>query len=182
MDLTIFDVDELLHLAIKLTSQEKYVEALSCLKRAAKLEPMNGTLLYFIGLVYAHLDMYERSLATMERAVQLDPQLNTAHFQIGLLYFTSNRLTEAIKAWRPLEALEENDPLLLFKTGLEALARDDFDSCRDHLAQGIARNPDNAAINADMGRILERIHDRTTAQADALASGLNGVPDSRLPF
>lgn len=162
MDLTIFDVDELLHLAIKLTSQERHGDALACLKRAAKLDPRSGTVVYLIAAVYAQLDMYDRSLSTMERAVQLDPGLSTAHFQIGLMYFTSNRLAQAIEAWKSLENLSEDEPLFLFKTGLEALAREDFDACRKYLSEGVARNVMNPMLNADIERILRGVGNRET--------------------
>jgi tetratricopeptide (TPR) repeat protein len=180
MDLNGFDGEELLHLAIKLANQQKYVEALTCLKQACRLEPSNGTLLYFMGVVYAQIDLYERGLTTMERAVQLDPTLHVAHFQIGLLYFTSNRVAQAIEAWRPLERLSDDEPLLMFKTGLEALAREDFDACRQYLREGIARNTTSQAINADMAQILERIEDRFTQDMSS-ASRASGLDSSLVP-
>lgn len=164
MDLTVFDTEELFHLAIKLTGQQKHAQALACLKRAAKLAPHNGAVAYFTGVVYAQINLYERALAMMKHAVQLDPSLDIAHFQIGLLCFTSNRVSEAIEAWKPLDHLGSEQPLFLFKTGLEALAREDYAACREYLTRGIRLNTDNEPLNGDMRMVLQRIEG---SQADA---------------
>ncbi len=157
VDLSLFDAEELLHLAINLSAQQKFGEALSCLKRANKLDPKNAAVIYFTAVIYAQINLYERALATMQHAVQMEPALDIAHFQIGLLYFTSGRVSEAIEAWRPLNRLGDEHPLYLFKAGLEALAREDFDACRNYLRQGIALNAENEPLNNDMRKILQRL-------------------------
>jgi tetratricopeptide (TPR) repeat protein len=165
MDLTAFDTEELLHLAISLSGQQRYADALNCLKQAAKLSPENGAVAYFTGVIYAQIGLYERSVALMQRAVQMDPNLHIAHFQIGLLYFTSGRIAQALAAWKPLDGLGEQEPLFLFKAGLEALSLDDFDGCREYLTRGIELNTQNEPLNADMRKVLERIEGLST-QAD----------------
>ena len=160
LDLTAFDTEELLHLAISLTGQQRYGDALMCLKRAARLDPKSGAVVYFTAVIYAQLNLFERALTTMRQAVELDPALDIAHFQIGLLCFTSARLSEAIAAWQPLQRLGDEHPLYLFKTGLEALARDDFDACRSYLQRGMQANTQNAPLNKDMQAILDRIDSR----------------------
>lgn len=181
MDLTHFDVEELLHLGMKLTAQQRYADALACLKRAARLDPHNGTVTYFIAVVYAQINLYERALTTMKHAVQLEPGLDIAHFQIGLLYFTSNRLAEAIEAWRPLDRLGEEHPLFLFKAGLEALARDDFATCRRYLNRGIRLNATNEPLNNDMRAVLQRIEGQPTSVPAAAAPEAPGSDAPGLP-
>lgn len=157
MDLSLFDAEELLHLSINLSAQQKFPEALACLKRAHKLEPKNASIVYFTAVIYAQLNLFERALGTMQQAVQMNPALDIAHFQIGLLFFTSGRVSEAIGAWQPLNRLGDEHPLYLFKSGLEALAREDFDACRNYLKQGIVLNAENEPLNNDMRKILQRL-------------------------
>ena len=164
MDLTAFDSEELLHLAINMAGQQRYADALTCLKQAAKMDPSNGAAVYFIGIIYAQINLYERALATMQRAVQIDPSLHIAHFQIGLLNFTSNRVAQAIEAWKPLDKLGKLEPLYLFKMGLEALAAENFDRCREYLTEGIALNGVNEPLNDDMRKILQRIQNLENAE------------------
>jgi len=166
MELSSFDVEELLHLAINLSGQQKFAEALTCLKRAAKLDPKNAAVIYFTAVIYAQINMFDRALAMMQQAVELNPALDIAHFQIGLLYFTSGRVSEAIEAWRPLNRLGDEHPLFLFKAGLEALSREDFEACRHYLSQGIALNAENEPLNNDMRKILHRLSEQVLIATD----------------
>lgn len=179
MDLSAFDTEELLHLAINMSAQQRYADALGCLKQAAKLDPANGAILYFTGVIYAQIGMYERALASMRHAVEADPGLDIAHFQIGLLLFTSNHAAEAVEAWKPLDQLGEDHPLFLFKAGLEALSRDDYDACRSYLNSGIEANTENEPLNNDMRKVLERIQGLHTSSSGG-PTGDDGSQTARL--
>jgi hypothetical protein len=93
----------------------------------------------------------------MRKSVELDPGMFTAHFQLGLLHLSSGRVAEASAAWAALDPLGDAHPLFLFKAGLEAMARDEFDTCRDYLTRGIAANDINADLNNDMRRVLDEL-------------------------
>ena len=90
--------------------------------------------------------------------VALDPRLWGAHFQLGLLHSTSGRLDEALRAWAPLDALAEDHPLRLFKTGLERLEQGDDEACIAHLTAGIEANHESEALNANMRLVIEKVH------------------------
>ncbi len=151
------DADELLHLAIVALNEDQHESAIDYLKRAIEANPSHAKSHYMLAAEHAQLGLYDRAVEGMQKAVDLDPDLHTAHFQLGLLHLTSGRVKEATQAWEPLNALGEENPLYLFKSGLEALAADRFDECRAYLTQGMSRNASNPQLNGDMQRILDQL-------------------------
>lgn len=154
---TRLDADELLHLAMDAAKRNQHEDAIDFLKRAVDLKPDHAKAYYFLAAEHAQIGMYDRAVEEMAKAVEIDPALHTAHFQLGLLHLTSGRIAEAVSAWAPLDALGGEHPLFLFKTGLEAMVRDEFDACRDYLTRGIAANNINADLNIDMQRVLAQL-------------------------
>jgi tetratricopeptide (TPR) repeat protein len=90
-------------------------------------------------------------------ALQLAPQFAIARFQLGLLQLSTARPAAARATWEPLRQLEQHDPLRLFAQGLEYLAEDNFEAAVHWLQQGIAHNTNNAILNHDMQKVLDRI-------------------------
>ncbi len=154
------DVDELLHLAIHASQQNRHEDTMNYLKQALEIAPENAKVHYLLGAEHAEIGLYDRAVTDMEKAVKFDPSLVTAHFQLGLLHVTAGRVDQAVKAWKPLDALGQENPLYLFKTGLEQLVRDQFDSCIDSLSRGIKLNTMNEALNKDMQRIIDDVKAR----------------------
>jgi len=111
---------------------------------------------YLLGAELAQSGDYDRAIHEMQEAIRLQPSLHTATLQLGLLLLTLNRPADAVTAWRPLEDLDRNQPLRLFKDGLEALIHDDFDSSIRLLNAGITANHSNPALNRDMGLVVAR--------------------------
>ena len=154
------DADELLHLALEASRQDKHEEAITYLKRALALAPEDARMHYLLGAEHAQIGLYDRAVEEMQQAVKLNPALETAHFQLGLLHITSGRVDAAAEAWKPLDRLPAEHPLLLFKTGLLHLAKDEFSDCEQCLRRGIAANKFNAALNNDMARVLKEVEGR----------------------
>jgi tetratricopeptide (TPR) repeat protein len=151
---TKLDVDELMHLALHSANKNEPEKAIAHLKDLLDILPKNGKAYYLLGALHAEIGMYERAIEEMTKAVELDPNIPTAHFQLGLLYITSGRVEEAKKAWKPLDASGEKDPLFLFKRGMLSLAQDDFAACIADLRMGISLNKTNPNLNNDMQRII----------------------------
>ena len=149
------DGDELLHLALKASEEQKTDEAIKFLKNLLEKKPNNGKAWYFLGALHAEIGLYDRAIIEMEKAVKLDADLYAAHFQLGLLYITSGRVEESINAWKPLDILGPESPLNLFRSGLINLANDNFDQCIVDLTKGIALNTSNKPMNKDMQGIIE---------------------------
>lgn len=151
------DTEELFHLALRAIEQQQHPEAIELLKQALARDPKQGRLHYLLGAEYAQIGLYDRAVAAMEEAISLDASLYTAVFQLGLLYLTQGQAEAAVKAWAPLEKLDPQDPLYLFSRGLQHLAKDEFDACREHLQKGIALNQSLPVLNRDMQLVLDQL-------------------------
>lgn len=166
------DAEELLHLALLASNQNKHEESISFLKRAQSQAPKQGKIFYLLGAEHAQIGLYDRAVEEMTKAVELDPSLHTASFQLGLLHMTSGRVEQAAGAWQSLDTLGPQHPLYLFKTGLLHLASDDFEASKENLRKGIQLNKHNDALNRDMQRVLSDVekHLDTTKSASAPAA------------
>ena len=130
---------------------------LNQIRAAIARDPGNAELRYLLGAELAQQKEYDAAVVEMSTALQMDPQLHYARFQLGLLYLTMAQPAQSIATWAPLESLDEQAALKYFKHGLEALIRDDFESCVRLLRQGIALNTQNAPLNHDMTLIIDRV-------------------------
>jgi len=149
-----FDTQELTHLAVNYLQQGKLPQALDYLRRAMQQQPNNPMLVYLMGMVYTQMGSLDRAMELMRKAVQMAPDLYLAHFHIGLLLFNEDEEDEAADAWKALEPLGEEHPLVLFTRGLDAWARDDTVACRDFLSRGLERNGADAPFSAEMRQVL----------------------------
>lgn len=140
------------------------------IRAAVAQDPRNAELRYLLGAELAQQKEYDEAVVEMSAAIELDPQLHFARFQLGLLYLTMARPANSMATWAPLESLDENAALKYFKRGLEALIRDDFNTCVGLLRQGIQLNTQNAPLNRDMTLVIERVGDAAAAKpAEAAA-------------
>lgn len=153
-------------------------------EQAVERNPKNAADRYLFGAELAQAGQYERAVTEIKAAVQLQPTLFTAHFQLGLLLLTMGRPAEAIAAWQPLEQLDEQAPLRLFKRGLEALIRDDFELCMQLLTAGITANTSNSALNRDMSMVIARARDALsrTSRTQSQKPAEPGEGDVRTDF
>ena len=131
---------------------------LNQIKAAVAQDPRNAELRYLLGAELAQQKEYDAAVVGDEHARSSSiPDLHFARFQLGLLYLTMAQPNQSLATWAPLEALDESAALKYFKRGLEALIRDDFDSCVGLLRQGIELNTQNAPLNRDMKMVIDRV-------------------------
>ena len=131
-------------------------EELSRLERAVQSNPHDAKLRYLLGAELAQHQQYPRAVAEMKEALVQMPDLHTARLQLGLLLLTLGQPAAAMAVWSSLERLPEGSPLRMFKQGLEALIRDDFNECIRFIEAGILRNSENAPLNHDMRLIVDK--------------------------
>ena len=127
------------------------------LRRAVVNDPRNAELRYLLGAEMAQQKDYDGAVMEMSAAIALNPTLHVARFQLGLLHLTMARPDHALTVLGPLENLDDSAALKYFKRGLEALIKDDFSNCIDHLQRGIELNRDNAPLNRDMTMLMEKV-------------------------
>jgi tetratricopeptide (TPR) repeat protein len=164
------DDEELLHLAIEASRTGRHGDAITYLKEAAGKSERNAKVRFLLGAEHAQIGLFARAADEMTAALKIDPGLVPARFQLGLLYLVHARVEEAAAVWNDLDSLPESDPYLHFKRGLEALARDDFATCKESLERGLALNTSNPPLNKDMQKILDDIAARTGGQPQPAAS------------
>lgn len=163
--------EELLHLAIEATRRGEHGAAISYLKEGIVRFPKDGKLAYVLGAEFAQIGMYDKAEEEMARAIELDPSLLTASFQLGLLRMTLGKVDEAKLAWSALDTLADDNPLRLFKNGLELLAAEQYQEARALLEQGIALNSFSPELNRDMQNVLSAIPAADVDQSQGAAAG-----------
>ena len=150
--------------------------ALLRLQRAADEHALDGRPLLLMAAEYAQAGNFDAAEACFISALQRAPDFSIARFQLGLLQFSSGRPAAAAATWAPLDLLAQDDPLRLFKAGLEYLAQDKFDAARHWLMQGIAKNDTNSPLNQDMQRVVDEIDKLQTQRADPDHPASGGTP------
>lgn len=150
------DAEELLHLAIKAMNQDRDDDALLFIKHALTLAPDEGRLHYLLGAIHAELGMRERAIPEIERAVALDPTLSTASFQLGLLYIATGQEDLARQAWAPLDELEAEDAMRLFKEGMTHFLDENYAAAIEVLRHGMERNDVAESLNDNMEQVIEQ--------------------------
>ena len=136
------------------------------LERKVAAEPLNADLRHLLAGEYAQAGDYERAGREFQEVLILNPGAHVARFQLGLLDLTRGQAGRAIAVWAPLEMLPEGSPLKSFKRGLEALIRDEFESCARLLEEGIRANTQIPPLNDDMRRILAKLPARKSADGE----------------
>ena len=154
-----------LNAALSASSQGDSASALALLAQAVAQDPDSGIPHFLMGAEYAALGKVDDAEASFTNAVLLAPDLAVARYQLGLLQFTSGRAATALLTWQPLLVLGAGSAVVHFVTGFAALARDDFDAASQSLRHGQKLNVDNAAMNADIDKVLaeiERVRSEST--------------------
>jgi tetratricopeptide (TPR) repeat protein len=157
------DESEFLHLAMHAMRSDRHDEATRLLRLARESFPASAQVLYLLGAEHAQMGLYDRAIEEMTAAVGLDPGLAAAHFQLGLLHATAGRAAEAIAAWAPLDELQPEDPLRLFKTAMAHLLNDELPQSIAALRAGLAHEELNEALRRDMQRLLTDLEQRQSA-------------------
>lgn len=154
------DADELMHLAMQASQNGKPEQSITFLKQAITLEPKNEKLLYLLAAEHAQIGLYDRAKEEMAAALELNPNFSAIRFQLGLLHLTSGDAVNALAVLGPLKDNPETDCFFHFAHGLEYLIADQFPACKVSLEKGISLNQSNAALNADMQKIISAVNDK----------------------
>jgi tetratricopeptide (TPR) repeat protein len=170
------DQEELVHLAIEASGQQRHGDAIEYLKQSLA-KAKNFKALYLLAAEHAQIGMTERAIEEFRQALEIEPGMAAARFQLGLLFLCNARVEEALDAWQPLEkAVPAGDPYAVFAGGLTKLARDEFTAAATELRRGMEINRVNAALNADMKRVLERIEAHLSGDVPPPQSGNGAQP------
>jgi len=155
----LLEADTLLQAGLAASRANDAERALAFFAQASAACPASGMPHFLAGSEYAAMGQLEKAEAALANAVLLAPAFHIARYQLGLLQFSSGRAAVALVTWEPLIALDETQALGHFVRGFAALAQDDFVQAKAHFTTGLARNMDNAALSADIQKVLQGIDD-----------------------
>jgi tetratricopeptide (TPR) repeat protein len=147
------------HLAAGLSASREghAAAALALFNRASEADPSSGVPHFLIGSEHASAGDFGAAELAFARAVLLAPGFPLARYQLGLLQFSSQRVPLAFLTWEPLLSLPDTDSLGHFVRGFGALAQDAFEEAIGHYRTGLACNPPNAALCADIVQLIEAV-------------------------
>lgn len=131
--------------------------ALSLFAQASEADPSSGVPHFLIGSEQASAGNFAAAELSFACAVLLAPGFALARYQLGLLQFSCQRAPLALLTWQPLFGLPEEDALLHFVRGFSALAQDAFDDALGHFRTGVACQPSNPALCADILQVVDAV-------------------------
>ncbi|NVJ59022.1 MAG: tetratricopeptide repeat protein [Gammaproteobacteria bacterium] len=154
------DSDELLHLAIHASNQDRHDDAIRMLKEAVEQDPNNAFNHYMLAAEYATVGLYDRALGEFKTTVEQMPDLKPARIQYALLLIATNQNDEALPTLKPLQDTETPDCYTHFSNGLVALIDEDLEKAKQDIQNGINENNDNLPLNNDFEKIIVEIDSR----------------------
>jgi tetratricopeptide (TPR) repeat protein len=151
------EFDRLLAEGLAASGAGRSQEALAFFALAREADPASGIPHFLIGSEHATAGDFSAAEAAFANAVLLSPSFPLARYQLGLLQFSSRRPAMALLTWQRLLDLPESDPLLHFVRGFAALAQNAFDAALHHFRSGLACEPANPALSADILQLIETV-------------------------
>ena len=168
------EFDRLLAEGLAASREGRREAALALFAQAAQEDPSSGIPPFLAGSEHASAGQFDQAELAFASAVLLAPQFPLARYQLGLLQFSSHRAPLALLTWQPLFGLPQEDALLHFVRGFAALAQDAFDDTLQHFRAGLACQPANPALCADILQLVEaveRLRSGQPADTDAPDAG-----------
>lgn len=151
------EFDRLVAEGIAASRADEAEAALALFARASEADPSSGVPHFLMGSEHASAGNFPAAELSFACSVLLAPGFPLARYQLGLLQFSSQRAPLALLTWQPLFSLPEDDALLHFVRGFSALAQDAFEEAVAHFRSGIACDPANPALCADILQVVDAI-------------------------
>lgn len=149
--------DTLLARALAAADADDHTTALRLLKTGAEAHPTRSDIAYWLGVEYAHLELFDAAEAQMLRAIDLDANRHEARFHLGLLMVTRSRFEDAMQTWAPLDALPETQALRRYKLAFDALSEDRFGPARACIDTGLKAKGSTVALDEQMRRLRDSL-------------------------
>jgi tetratricopeptide (TPR) repeat protein len=153
------DVPLLIDLARVARDQHDRKGALGYLAHARDLEPENGSIHFFWGIVCIEENLFEEAYQSLQRAVALTPDNPQYVYALGAVVLQRKDLREAILLFQKYRRLKPGDPSGRLALGAAYLENSDFDKARQEL-EAAAKNPKTApGVHYCLGRLDNRTGD-----------------------
>lgn len=165
------DPEELLHLAMQASLDDRHDQAIAYLKRVHASRPNDAVALYLLGSAHVQIGMVERGMDEISRALEIQPGMEVARLQLGLMRMSCGQAEWAREVLEPLAGLPETHCMHHFARGLLSLMEGQAEQSRAAIERGIMLNPYNMELNRDMARIADTLLDRVEPDAWSMLDG-----------
>lgn len=128
-----------------------------------KKDPKNVDLLIKRGDLYFKLHQFDDAIFDYSDAIQIDPHADKAYFGRGLALGRNGQIEEGIKDLTVYIKRNPNDSYGYTKRGVRYLWLRKDDKAKADLEKAVSLNPKNAEAHDDLGVILARRKDYTSA-------------------
>ncbi|VVC24162.1 Tetratricopeptide repeat,Tetratricopeptide repeat 1,Tetratricopeptide repeat-containing [Cinara cedri] len=142
--------------------KHKYVAAISCLKRAVYLHPLNWIALYNLGLVHLYTRQYVSAFVFLSTSAKLNPNNASTFMLIGLVLNNMDDTRNAEKAYRKSIELNPNYPealinltILELNQGKVQEAKNSFCSFQEACLSGGAIDKEIFELGKQVSDILD---------------------------
>lgn len=152
--------DELLHLAMKASSDNRHDYAIQYLKQARQIsqDPIS---LYLLAAEHAEIGMYQQAIEELNTVIEALPELWAARIQLALLQIMTGQHQQPIVCIQPLLAMPEGNHFRHFACGIDLLTKAEHKKSIEELEKGISLNKDIQPLNKDMQNLIEQIQKNT---------------------
>jgi predicted TPR repeat methyltransferase len=157
------EIDEALHLALKLHKGKSLPEAEHLYGRILETAPDNLNALHFLGLLCHQQNRYVEAAALIERIVALAPGNADAHNNLGNVLEGLGRGVEAEACYRKAIAIYPDHGPAHNNLGVVLMARDQAEEAVQAYCRAIALAPDSAEFRYNLGNALRKSGDLDAA-------------------
>lgn len=147
----------LLNQATEFGKKREFDHAIETLKTLISHSPNHELALGMLASIYAEIGLYDRAIENFEKALDLNADNPLVRFQLGLIQFKNGDPQQALDTWAP--ALNQNDFMLHFHSGLALRELNRIDEARQMFAQANKTMPSNHALHAQLQEIRESLGD-----------------------
>jgi predicted TPR repeat methyltransferase len=152
----ILEIDEALHLALKLHKGKSLPEAERLYGRILEVAPDDINALHFLGLLCHQQNRLDEAAALIARIVALAPENADAHNNLGNVLEGLGRGVEAEACYRKAIALNPGHGPAHNNLGVVLMARNQAGEAIDAYSRAIALAPDSAEFRYNLGNALRK--------------------------
>jgi tetratricopeptide (TPR) repeat protein len=136
---------------------KRYDDAVTCLQRAADLEPGPRRAAHLVGLagLYRQINQADRARFALEQAIAADPSMAQPYAELGDLLLQAQRFDEARQAYQQALVLAPRHVEHHVRAGRLCRLTGQLDQAITHLQRACNLSPDHSAAYHEMGRVYE---------------------------
>jgi len=173
-DLHNLSSDELVHLAMKASSDNKHDYAIQYLKQARQIS-QDPIALYLLAAEHAEIGMYQQAIEELNTVIAALPELWVARIQLALLQILTGQYQQPIECIQPLLTLPADNHFRHFAKGLDLLTKAEHSQCIEELEKGISLNKEIQPLNKDMQNLIDQILKNTNPDTSSSEDSSKGT-------